>query len=404
MLLGGCTSSPPRAGVPTVSAAQELLVRHAHAVLRHSVPAYLADVDTAPAAARFRAQERTDITDLADVPLASWTYTDVRPAGGASATVAATKRYGAPALIVHVTLRYALRGVDPLPSDHDLFLTFVRRAGAVVLAGDADLAGAGSASWVPPWRFGPLVSARGASSLVLGPPSAALRGVAAAVDAAIAHVSAVWGTAWNRDVAVLVTSSDAEFSAVVGSGQTVQDVSAAAVTEGVDPVSHRAYGQRLVLAPGALGTLSAVGEQIVLRHELTHLATAATTDPTTPRWVVEGFAEFVGNLHTGQSVGTAASELRAAIAAGRVPTALPDDAAFAASGAALARAYEQAWLACRLIADRAGTDGLVRFYRTAAAALLPAAQALTTALSAAVHESLATFTARWRAYLKTQLA
>jgi hypothetical protein len=381
-----------------------VLARHAHAVLTHSVAGYLADVDTAPAAAAFRAQEQTDISNLAHVPLARWGYADQQPVRDARMISAASKRYDAPALILHVTLRYALPDVDPLPDQHDLFLTFVRRDGRVVLSGDDDLAAESSTSWVGPWRFGPLSVARGASSLVLGPADAPLSDVAAEADDAAARVSDVWGSQWNRRVAVLVTSSDAEFSAAVGAAERVEDVSAAAVTSGVDPVTHRAYGQRLVLAPSALTTLSALGRGIVFRHEVTHLATAAITDPTTPRWVVEGFAEYVANLGTGQPVGAAARELRSAVRAGRSPTALPDDTAFAASGADLARAYEGAWLACRLIAAHAGTDGLVRFYRTTATALVPAAQALDQALADAMHESLDRFTTQWRTYLKAQLA
>jgi hypothetical protein len=404
-LLSGCSSSgSATATAPTAAAAHDLLARHAHAVLTHSAPDYLADVDTATSAAAFRAQEQTDITNLAGVPLASWTYADQLPVRDPRALAAASKRYGTPALILQVTLRYALRYVDPLPDRHDLFLTFVRRDGKVVLSGDNDMSTSSTVSWVGPWRFGPLVAARGASSLVLGPATASLRDVAAAVDGAVARVSAVWGTHWNRQVAVLVTGSDAAFSAAVGAGEQVEDVSAAAVTGGIDPVTHDAYGQRLVLAPSALTKLSAVGEQIVLRHEITHLATATITDRTTPRWVVEGFAEYVANLDTGQPVADAASELRAAVRAGRLPTALPDDTAFAETGAALARAYEGAWLACRLIAARAGQGGLVNFYRTAAGALLPAAQALAQALTDAVHESVAAFTAQWRTYLKSALS
>jgi hypothetical protein len=231
-----------------------------------------------------------------------------------------------------------------------------------------------------------------------------LHAVASAVDAAVPAVSAVWGTAWSQQVAVLVTGSDAAFQAAVGAPEQLEDVSAAAVTDGVDPVTHRAFGQRLVLAPDALGRLTAVGEQIVLRHEITHLATAATTDPTTPRWVVEGFADYVGNLGSGQSVDVAASELRTAVRAGQLPSALPSDDAFSTDGAALARAYEEAWLACRLIAARAGQDALVRFYRTASAALLPATQALTLGLQDTLHVTVPTFAAQWRAYLNSELS
>ena len=85
------------------------------------------------------------------------------------------------------------------------------------------------------------------------------------------------------------------------------------------------------------------------------------TDPTTPRWIVEGFAEYVANLGTGQPVPVAAAELRDEVAAGRTPSALPADTAFATTGDRLASVYEQAWLACRLIARAriAGAAGQV---------------------------------------------
>ncbi len=86
-----------------------------------------------------------------------------------------------------------------------------------------------------------------------------------------------------------------------------RETSAAAVTDGIDSGTGRPYGQRLVLDPTPLAALSTVGERIVLTHEITHLATAAATADITPRWLVEGFAEYVANLHTGQPVATAAA-------------------------------------------------------------------------------------------------
>ena len=400
----GCDPhAAPAAAAPTLADARALLTRHAAAVLAHDPQRYLADVSSATSSAAFRERERTDITDLAGVPLRSWAYADLRPVDDASARAAATRRYGAPVLFVHAALRYALDRVDPLPTAHDVFLTFVRSAGDVVLAGDSDLATTNRTSWAGPWRYEALSAVRGARCLVLGPSGASLRQVADAVDAAVPQVSAVWGTGWNQDVAVLITGSDTAFAAAVGSSEQLEDVSAAAVTDGVDPVSHRPYGQRLVLAPNAVTDLSGTGTRIVVRHELTHLATAAVTDPTTPRWIVEGFAEYVANLGTGQPVGVAASELRSAVLAGRSPTTLPADSAFAAKGAALARAYEQAWLAARLVAQLGGQDALVRFYRAAAGALLPVAEAVATGLRDATGLSVAAFTARWRAYVRTEL-
>lgn len=373
-------------------------------MLEHSVTAYLADVDPARAAEGFRTQESDDIANLAEVPLSSWRY-EVRSAvTDPTVRAASAKRYGVPALVLRVRLYYALRYVDVRPSQQDLWLSFVRRDGRTYLAGDDDVAAAGSRSWAGPWRYGPLAAVRGARSLVLGPAgeAAQLPALARSVDAAVPAVTAVWGTDWNQQIAVVVSSSPAEFGALVGS-DGILDVSAAAVTAGIDPVSRAPYGQRLLLAPDTLARLSAVGQRIVLRHELTHLATAASTADTTPRWLVEGFAEYVGNLGSGQAIGVAAAELRAAVAAGRVPTALPGDAEFSASGPVLARAYEQAWLACVLIARRAGERGLVGFYRMVATALLPPAPAVEAAMRSVLHESSARFTAQWRAYLQAEL-
>ena len=159
-------------------------------------------------------------------------------------------------------------------------------------------------------------------------------------------------------------------------------------------------GQRLIVNPDALARLSAVGQRIVIRHEVTHIADGRDTPAATPPWVREGFAEYVGNLGTGQPVRTAAAELAADVDAGRLPVALPA-AVDLATGDRIPQAYEQSWLACRLIAQRVGTAGLVRFYVAAGEGIgAPSAAA---AVRSVLHESLATFTVQWRAYVRAQL-
>ena len=162
-------------------------------------------------------------------------------------------------LFVHAQLRYALEGVDPLPTAARRLPDARAYGWRTVLAGDSDLAATNRISWAGPWRYEALTAVRGATCLVLGPADAPLQRVADAVDAAVPAVSAVWGTDWNREVAVLVTDSDTAFAQAVGSPELLEDVSAAAVTDGVDPVSHRPYGQRLVLAPSAVADLTTVG-------------------------------------------------------------------------------------------------------------------------------------------------
>ena len=410
-LLTACSSSS-KAVAPTQAQAQQLLDGLAKDVSRHDIDAFAAGLDPDDTALSFRAQERSDLSNLAAVPLASWTYHVASVSTDAATLATVTKQRKAPALIAQVTLSYQLPGVDVVPSTHDLWLTFVTRHGRTYLAGDSDLAASGFASWVGPWRYGKLGVARGAHSIVLGPAgeTALLQSLATEVDAAVPQVRSVLGATvptsrWPGDVAVIVPSSPAEFGALTGStSSTITDVSAAAVTDGIDPVSGEAFGQRLVLNPSELGMLTSTGRQIVLRHEITHLATATLISAVTPRWLVEGFAEYIGNLGTGQPVATAASELKALVRSGGLPAALPADTSFSATGTALAAVYEESWLACRYIAATAGQAGLVRFYASVGQSIDPAAVAVPAALQSVLHDSVATFTARWRTYVQTQLS
>src|SRR5207248_2617909 len=170
-------------------------------------------------------------------------------------------------IIVRLSLRYAFRGVDRIPTSHDLWWTFVRQGGAVVIAADDGLASAGGVSWQGPWDFGDLVVLHGSHSLVLGHPdnAAALGQVETTVEAAVPVVTSVWGPDWSQDVAVIVPSSAAELAAEAGENTDLTlDIAAAAVSDGQDPLSGDVYGQRLVINPGALSRLSRIGQQITI--------------------------------------------------------------------------------------------------------------------------------------------
>jgi hypothetical protein len=399
-VVAGCSSSTS-SSAPSLKDVAALLVRHGAAVLAHDRKAFLADIDPAGKAAAFRQQQTTAFDNLIKVPLASWSYTIQSRTDDHEAEIAAGKAYGASALIVHLSLRYALRGVDRVPTSHDVWWTFVRYDGRVVAAADNGLADAGGVSWKGPWDFGTLTVVRTARGLVLGHADSAvpLSTIAAVVDSAVPAVSAVWGDNWSRDVAVIVPSSAAELSAEVGeSSQLTTQIAAVAISDGQDPVTGAVLGQRLIVNPAAFGKLSA----IVVRHEITHIASAPATTDASPRWLVEGFADYVGNLGSGQSVKTTASELRADVERGKLSRTLPTEAAFDTDGEA-AQAYEGAWLACRLIAQRIGPAGLVRFYRAVGASPDDPDGAVAATLRAMLRESTAQFTAQWRAYVTEQL-
>lgn len=404
VLLGTLTacSSGDDSSAPTLREIGSLLARHGKAVLTHDRSAFLAGLDGSARATAFWRQQAAEFDNVVRLPLAGWSYHLEARTRDRAAEAAAGTRLHARAVVVELELHYALRRADPVPSTHTLWWTFVRRGGHVVVAGDDALADAGGASWRGPWDFGRLTIVRGRTSLVLGHADASvLQPVAAAVDDAVPAVSAVWPRPWTKYVVAVVPGSSEELAAEVGPSSPITSaVAAAAISDPANTVSGAVPGQRLIVNPDALARLSAVGERIVVRHEVTHIAAARYTTDATPAWVREGFAEYVGNLGSGQPVTTAAAELAAAVAKGGLPRALPD-AVDLGTGEAIPQAYEESWLACRLIAARVGVSGLVRFYVAAGQGIgAPSAAA---ALLAVLHESIATFTAQWRAYLRRQL-
>jgi hypothetical protein len=99
----------------------------------------------------------------------------------------------------------------------------------------------------------------------------------------------------------------------------------------------------------------------------------------------------------------AACGLPAEVASGKIPAALPANDEFTPGGTRLPQVYEEAWLACRLIAASAGQDALVRLYRHVATSAGSPRDALDAALRRTLGLSSAQFTARWRQYVREEL-
>jgi len=396
-LLTACSDSPATA--PSLADVRGLLSSHAKALRGGDRDGFLNAVSNSGTTATFRQLQADEFDNLQHVPLTSWSYAVSGAMTDSDLVHAADKKYGQRVLIVHVTLSYGLRRADPVPTQRDLYWTFGHRGGRVVIVGDDDATALDATSWHGPWDYGHLHVVQGARCLVLGHDAdvQVLPGLAGEIDAAIPAVTAVWGTDWPQYVVAIVPGSQAEFDANSGAGPGLDSVAAFATTDGDDPVHNTRTGRRLLISPGELGRLSQVGQGIVLRHEITHLAAVNSTTESSPAWVVEGFAEYVANLSSGQPVGVAASELKAAVMHGQVPSGLPTGADFA--GTQAPQAYEGAWLACRLIAARAGQAALVRFYKSVGAQLVIGDAAVAAGIRAVLHESLQSFTAQWQAYL-----
>jgi hypothetical protein len=365
--VGACGTGPAPAGAGR-TAVQRTLDRHAAALLDRDERAFLAGV--APAA---RAAQRTLFRNLAEVPLASWSYR-IRSRSGDTA--------GA-------ELRYRLGGYDTAPVTVPTDLTLTR---------DGLIAAEGT---VTPqlWDQGPVRAVRGARSLVLGVGAgrAALRAFATGADRAVPAVSRVWGGGWPRRLVLEIPATGGRMAQLLNAPPTAYRGIAAVTTAelgGHAPVP----ADRIVVNPDAFGELSALGRQVVLTHEATHVATRTVTRSATPLWLSEGAADWTAYHTTGRTPRQAAPELARDVAAGRLPRSLPSDADFGTAARGLAQAYEGAWLACRVIAAEWGPRRLTALYRATDRSGVASAMPRTLGIG------LDAFTARWRAYVQRELA
>lgn len=387
-------------------AVRSLLAARAEAVLARDREAFLAGVD--PAATEFRERQGRLFDALADVPLSGWSY-DLDPDTAQPGDASLDARHGAGRWwSPGIALRYSLTGIDTVPAYQRHVLTFVERDGRWLLASDDDFAARGERTARGLWDTGPVVAVRGRASLVLGRPDdrPLLNRLARAVDAAVPRVTRVWGDGWPQAVAVLVPGSQAELGELLGKPGELSQIAAVATAELIETSGRTtAVGDRIILNPPNFADLGPVGRQVVLTHEVTHVATRQATGPDLPAWFVEGLADYIGYLDTDVPVTVAARELRADVRAGRLPATLPPDDAFRGDNPDLAQAYEQSWLAVRLLVEEYGEAEVLRLYR-----YLGASDAGPGAREAALDTALAElgtdterFTAAWRSSLQRRL-
>lgn len=320
---------------------------------------------------------RTPPERLAGIPVEDWAY-----------EVASVRRDGVRAL-VRAELRYRITGYDPAPGGSARELELREERGRWRVAADRPAPG------TPPqlWDQGPVSVVRGAHALVLGGAGQspqALREIAAVADGAVPAASAAWPRPWAGRVVVLVPGSLERMAELLGGPADAYRGLGAVTTGRVG--AGPAPADRVVVNPEGYAELGEAGRRIVLTHEVTHVATRAATTAGTPLWLSEGFADWAAYRGGSTTPEQGAPALARAVRRGEVPPALPatGDFAFGGDPQALSRAYEGAWLACRLIAERWGPEALVGLYERAGREPLP------TALDGALGMDPAGLTRAWR--------
>lgn len=195
-----------------------------------------------------------------------------------------------------------------------------------------------------------------------------LERIAAELPGATEAVTRFWGPDWRRDLVIVATGTDAQFTALAGGGA---DIAAATTAD------------RIVFAPGA-ARMTDDALRIVLRHELFHHATRGATAVDAPRWLTEGVADYIARPRT-------------APPSPDLLTGLPTDADLDTVGATRSLAYDRAWWFASYVADRYGPQQLRALYARACAPGHPdPATAVREVLHAGVDEVLAGWQ-RWAA-------
>ena len=132
----------------------------------------------------------------------------------------------------------------------------------------------------------------------------------------------------------------------------------------------------------------------ILRHEFTHVAMGPVESDGVPRWLVEGYAEWVGMIDL--RTGLWSSKL---FDGGRkIPADLPADKDFYADNG---QNYVYSWSACRYIADKWGGSQLIALYERYGKGAVADREA---ALLAVLGVSQPEFVAGWRQYVRQMVA
>jgi hypothetical protein len=255
---------------------------------------------------------------------------------------------------VDMTWRFA--GFDRDPVREEVLVEFDGTGPGATVAGIG-----GGDRRTPLWLTAPLEVRRSADTLVAvaGTAQDADR-YAAQAQVAVPAVRAVLPH-WAGDLVVEVPADAADLDAMLAAEPgTYADI--AAVSTSVDGTLTPTSPTHVFVNPDLYGGLGPVGEQVVMTHEATHIATDAPVTTGVPVWLLEGFADYVALRDTRLPMAKAAGQVIAQVRADGVPDALPGPDDFDPTATHLGASYEAAWLVCVVLADRAGEAALVRLY------------------------------------------
>ncbi len=294
-------------------------------------------------------------------------------------------RFGKDSWRGSVHLEYRYDDLDESPARMETDVVFAPSGDDV---GIASFGGTGVRT--PLWLVDRLSVVRTPETLLAvagGPPGR----YAGLVSRALRQVRRVFPS-WQGPLLVEVPHSRGQLDGALQSAPGEYD-NIAAVTTTVDGSLASGAPVRVFVNPTVFDKLKERGAQVVMSHEATHVETGATFT-SMPTWLLEGFADFVALDDAGVPVDLAAGQILSRIRKEGLPRGLPTSADLDPTANGLGATYEEAWLACRFLAQEYGTERLVRFYEKVSAGA-STKEAFRSELGTTERE----FVARWRADL-----
>lgn len=290
---GGEASSTPSSSTTSAPSAEEQMLAGIDAVLKARGPAvvagklpqYLQHLD--PANRKLRQRHQQVFANLRTLGLRQLSFQrDARWAPEPQS------QHGPSAHAVRVLMLVQIAGIDPAPRATSLGYTFAQRDGRWLLVDDDDLAKESDLSgYSEPWDLGAIAVARKPGVLVVVPAAERRNGerLARESQAALPAVR----TATQRGLAGILVIAMADRRSMHPEWQSGGHPAAAVATPNYSPVDPAATefkvtGSRVVIHP----EWRVKSGRTLLAHEFTHAA-MATLGPSTPTWLVEGFATYV---------------------------------------------------------------------------------------------------------------
>lgn len=388
-LLGGGQSTVPQTGTVDPlggrdALAGRVLERQARALAQGSQTRYLSTWDTSTAKAQHRAG--TTYRNLQALGIGALETRYVSADEGLS--IAEQRRLGGEAWKAGVEVSYALDGYDASPARMTVSYTFVRRGNRAFIV---DMRPA-SGERAPVWLLGRLTVLTSERTLVAASSPTEANRVDRHLRKAVTDVQAVLPK-WSGSLVAYVPGTTAQVESVLAAARGSYD-NIAAVTSTVDGSNRPGTPVAIVVNGSVFDRLGPIGSRVVISHESTHAATEAAVTGM-PLWVAEGFADYVGVGAVEVPLSVSARVVIRDVRRNGVPRALPSNDDFSAEESDLELAYEQAWLANRLIAAKYGERRLVSFYTSVVADPDQVAGAFRE-----LSTSEAKFTGEWRRSLR----